>query len=238
MIPKRIHHVWVGSTLPEAQRRCVDTWRETNPGFDLVLWNEDNIDFSHPALRAAYEKRLWAKVADIVRLKAVAESGGFYLDTDFRLFRPLDPLLGHACVFGFQTQEASADWVANGMMAAGPGHWFIVRALERLLSMRAVPFGLDRPTRYGPKLVTRLLVEEGLRRYDSGGVRVKDVFICPTQAFFPWPFGVAFREDFVTAESYGVHLWEKSWEANLPGYIRAVKQARRWAGAALRPAAR
>ena len=214
------------------------TWQETNPDFELVPWNEAKIDFSHPVLRAAYEKKLWAKVADIVRLKAVAESGGFYFDTDFRLLRPLDPLLGHACVLGFQTQDASADWVANGMMGARPGHWFIVRALERLLSMRAIPFGLDRPTRYGPKLVTRLLLEEGLSRYANEGVQVKDVFICPTPCFFPWPFGVDFQEQFVTAESYGIHLWEKSWEKDVPGFVRTAKRVRRWAGGALRPAVR
>ncbi len=91
MIPETIHHVWVGSKLPDMQRRHIDTWRRTNPDFDLVLWNEDNIDFSLPLLRAAYERRLWAKVADIVWLKIPEEHGGFYLDVDFVLYRSLKP---------------------------------------------------------------------------------------------------------------------------------------------------
>ena len=235
MIPQCIHHVWVGSPLPDPQRRNIDTWRQTNPDFDLVLWNEQNIDFSHPVLRQAYEKRLWAKVADIARLQALAADGGFYLDTDFQLYRSLTPLLGHACVLGFQSRDRTADWVANGMLAAEPGHWFITAALQRLLAKRPVPFGLDRPTRYGPKLVTRLLIEHGLDRYDAAGVHLRDIFICPTEAFFPWPYDEPFREDFVTPHSFGIHLWEKSWEASVPPWIRLAKRVKARAGAKLRP---
>ena len=150
MIPKQIHHVWVGSRLPDVQLRHIDTWRQTNPDFELVLWNEGNIDFSLAVLRAAYERRLWAKVADIVRLKTLESYGGFYLDVGFTLHRSLTPLLHHPCVLGFQDEDASADWVANGIMAAEPGHRFIRRVLQRLLAMHRLPFGLDRPTRYGP----------------------------------------------------------------------------------------
>lgn len=225
MIPKRIHYVWVGSDLPDHQRRNIDGWRASNPDFQFVKWDEGNIDFSHPRIRDAYERRLWAKVADIARLAAVREQGGFYFDVDFQLYRPLDPLLGHSCVFGFQTKNPGADWVANGMMAAVPGHWLIERALERVLALRAVPFGLDRPTRYGPKLITRLLTEEGLDRYDPAGVQVRDVFVCPTEAFFPWPYGEEFQEGFRTSATYGMHMWEKSWERDVPVLARLASVA-------------
>ncbi|HEY0204534.1 MAG TPA: glycosyltransferase [Acetobacteraceae bacterium] len=238
MIPRTIHHVWVGSKLPDAQRRHVDTWRQTNPDFELVLWNEDNVDLSLPVLRDAYDRRLWAKVADIVRLKVLAEHGGFYLDVDFTLYRPLVPLLHHTCVLGFQDKDASADWVANGMMAAEPGHWFIRLALERLLAMRQMPFGLDRPTKYGPKLITRLLVEVGLDRYSDDGVHLGDIYVCPARFFFPWTFGEEFRPDCVTADTYGMHLWEKSWEKDVPAWVRRAKLLRHLAISTLRPSAR
>lgn len=235
MIPRTIHYIWVGSTLPDQQRRNVDTWRTTNPDFEFVLWNEHNIDFSPAVLRDAFERRLWAKVADIVRLTVTAQHGGFYFDTDFKLCRSLSPLLHHRCVLGFQDVHASADWVANGMMAAEPGHWFIRLALERLLAIRRVPFGLDRPTKYGPKLITRLLIEAGLDRYSDEGVQLRDIFICPTRSFFPWSFNEEFNPDCITAETFGIHLWEKSWEKDVPVWVRRAANLRRLALSAFRP---
>ena len=238
MIPKRIHYVWVGSDLPDQQRRHVDSWRRTNPDFELVLWTERNIDFSNRQLRKAYDQRLWAKVADIARLVALSEQGGFYLDVDFELYKSLSPLLGEACVLGFQSVEPTPDWIANGAMAAEPGHWFIRHALEQLSAMRPRPFGLDRPTRYGPKLITRLAVEAGLMRYAAEGVRVKDIYVCPTQYFFPWAFGEKFQEGLVTPETYGMHLWEKSWEKDVPVLLRVGKAVRDRARTSLRAIAR
>ena len=225
MIPKRIHYVWVGSPLPDHQRRNIDTWRESNADFELVQWDESNIDFSHPQLQRAYDERLWAKVADIARLMAVCRQGGFYFDVDFQLYRSLLPLLDHACVLGFQEEAPSADWVSNGMLAAEPGHWFIRKALDRVLSLRRVPLGFDRPTRYGPKLITRLLIEGGLTHYDPAGVQLRDVYICPTTFFFPWPYGEEFQDRFVTNATFGMHKWEKSWERSVPIWIRMGKRA-------------
>ena len=71
MIPKRLHYVWVGGTLPDKQRAFIDTWRSSNPDYEIVAWNEDNIDMTLPAIARAYARRRWATVADIARLIAV-----------------------------------------------------------------------------------------------------------------------------------------------------------------------
>ena len=229
MIPRLLHYVWVGSPLPDHQRRNIDTWRKSNPDFEVVQWDESNIDFSAPSLRQAYKRRLWAKVADIARLMAIRNQGGFYFDVDFHLYRSLAPLREHACVLGFQTEQRGTDWVSNGMLGATPNHWFIAKALDRVLSLRAMPFGFDRPTRYGPKLITRLLIEEGLSQYHADGVTLRDIHICPTQAFFPWPYGTDFRQSSVTPAAFGMHMWEKSWEKDVPVLARMVKAGLRQA---------
>jgi hypothetical protein len=223
MIPKRIHYVWVGGALPAAQRAYIDSWRATNPDYELVLWNEDNIDFSVELLKRSYSERKWAKVADIARLMALYQQGGIYLDTDIQVFKSLDPLLNYKCFFGFQTGENTADLVANGVIGAEPGHWFVRRALTELLSMQPKPFGLDRPTSYGPKLITRLLRKEGLRGYAPEGAWVKDIFVCPTTYFFPFAYGEEFHESCITPETFGAHFWEKSWEQSLPPWMRLAK---------------
>src|SRR5215510_10450465 len=83
MIPRCIHSIWVGSPLPAKQRAFIDTWKETNPHFEFMHWDESNIDFTVPKIKDAYARKRWSTVADIARLSAVYRHGGIYLDTDF-----------------------------------------------------------------------------------------------------------------------------------------------------------
>lgn len=227
MIPRRLHYVWVGSPLPAKQRSYIDTWRQTNPDFEIIGWTEDNIDLSVPWVRHAYQQRKWAKVADIVRLMAVDRLGGIYLDTDFRVCKPLDPLLNDRCFYAFQHERQLSDLVGNGVFGAEPGHWFIRKALRRLLAMRHHPF--ERPTAFGPKLITRILKEEGLRGYSPEGVIVKDIIIHPRPVFYPFGWDEEFSEDCIGDKTMAVHFWEKSWQKDLPVAIRLARQAKRWA---------
>jgi mannosyltransferase OCH1-like enzyme len=224
MIPRLLHYVWVGGSLPEKQRHYVASWTEQNPDFKVICWNEDNIDFSIPAIREAHRQRRWSKVADIVRLVALQRHGGIYLDTDFQVYRPLDPVLQHRCFFGFQTISQSADWVSNAVIGAEPSHWFIEEAVDRVLALRPVPFGLERPTRTGPKLVTRLLRSHGLQTYDASGVHVRDVFLYPRTTFFPYSWTEEFTDACVGPDTLAVHFWEKSWAADVPVPIRVAQR--------------
>jgi len=227
MIPKRLHYVWVGGEMPRKQRAYIDSWRTTNPDYEIVGWNEENIDLTLPPIAHAYARRRWSTVADIVRLMAVHEQGGIYLDTDFQVYRSLDRLLEHRCFFAFQHQQHPTDWVCNGVFGAVPGHPIIARARDAVLQLSPSRFGLHRPTRYGPKLVTRLLREAGLRHYSPAGVMVGDVFVCPTSFFFPFSHDETFNEACIGSDTLAAHFWEKSWEKDVPLPIRWAQSMRR-----------
>ena len=226
MIPKKIHYVWVGGPLPELQKHYILTWQIHNPDYKLVRWSEDNIDFSRPTIRQAYQQRRWSKVADIVRLMAVHAQGGIYLDTDFQVRRPLDRLLQHRSFWSFQFKANPTDLVGNGVFGAEPGHWFLGEAIDRVLSMRRIPFGLERPTRTGPKLITGMFNRYGLRGYSEDGVQIRDVFICPTHVFFPFGPAEEFTEACVTPDTLAVHFWEKSWAKDIPKVVRMALAAK------------
>jgi hypothetical protein len=225
MIPKKIHYVWVGGPLPEKQRAFIETWRRTNPSYEVVCWDENTIDFSIPVIREAYRRGRWATVADIARLVAVHQHGGIYLDTDFEVFKPLDRLLSDRCFCAFQREADPTDWVCNGVFGAEPKHWFVRDALEQVLSLRPAPFGIERPTRYGPKLFTRLLRRRGLTAYSQRGVRIEDVFIHPVPVFFPFGWGEQFSGECIGPDTLAAHFWEKSWEKDVPVLLRAAKTA-------------
>ena len=88
MIPKIIHYCWFGGGLKsDLNKKCIASWRKCLPEYEFIEWNESNFDVG--ALRytqEAYQKKNWAYVSDVARLKAMRDFGGFYLDTDVEVF--------------------------------------------------------------------------------------------------------------------------------------------------------
>ena len=41
MIPKIIHQLWIGTKPPPT--KFMDTWRDKNPDFEYIRWNEEEI---------------------------------------------------------------------------------------------------------------------------------------------------------------------------------------------------
>jgi hypothetical protein len=226
MIPKKLHYVWVGGPLPQEVTRYLDSWQRFSPDYELIHWGEHNIDPSlgDGFIERALRERKWAKVADAVRLWAVQEHGGIYFDTDVEVIRPLDSLLTHRCFFGFQLKHDDADWVCNAAFGAEPGHWFIRKALDRVLRIQPSHFGIERPTQFGPKLITRLLREEGLDRYSEDGVMVKDVVVLPTDVFYPFTWEEEFTPACITPRTLAVHFWEKNWKSSVSPLARMASR--------------
>lgn len=99
MIPKVIHYCWFGrNPKSEIIQKCIASWKEFCPDYEIIEWNEDNFDVnSIPYTAAAYADKKWAFVSDYARLKIVYENGGIYLDTDVLLHNSLDELLQYEC---------------------------------------------------------------------------------------------------------------------------------------------
>lgn len=111
MIPKIIHYCWFGSSpMPEEFRGYVEGWRKLLPGWRFMEWNDENIqtlyDPAQPKEKALVdwcyaEKKRLGFLTDYVRFTVLDRYGGFYLDTDVELLKPLDPFLGERHVFGY-----------------------------------------------------------------------------------------------------------------------------------------
>lgn len=95
LIPKKIHYCWFsGNPIPDSLQRCIETWKEFCPDYEIVRWDESNYDISwSPYMVQAYERKKWGFVPDVARLDILYRHGGIYLDTDVELARNLDELL-------------------------------------------------------------------------------------------------------------------------------------------------
>ena len=115
-IPKTIHYCWFGGKpKPELAEKCIRSWKKYCPDFEILEWNEHNFDVSEAPgyVQQAYACKRWAFVSDYVRLKALTEMGGVYMDTDVEVIRPLDPYLNHRAFAGFEHPER----VQTGLLA-------------------------------------------------------------------------------------------------------------------------
>lgn len=93
-IPKTIHYCWFsGNPMPESLQRCIQTWRECCPEYEIIRWDETNIDLKkYRYTIEAYEAKKWGFIPDLVRLQILYEVGGFYFDTDVQILRNIDEL--------------------------------------------------------------------------------------------------------------------------------------------------
>lgn len=124
MIPKIIHYCWFGDKeMPELAQKCIASWKQYLPDYELRLWNEETFDLDmYPYAREAYDNRKFAFVTDVVRLWALNEFGGIYMDTDVEILKPLDDLLHLPAFTGYEGSVANAP--VTGLMASeAKGIW-------------------------------------------------------------------------------------------------------------------
>lgn len=235
MIPKIIHYCWFGPhSIPAELQACIDSWRRLAPHYRFRRWDESNSPLAEAAfVQAAYKDNKWAIVADYVRLRALYEEGGIYLDTDILLIKPLDELLVHPAFIGAEQPHC----LNAAIVGAVPGHPFIRSCLHAYESLCYHPrfFPLI------PQVVTRLLPFTGPLQSPK---LVKNVMIYPPEYFYPQPYDQRRRPylPFLTPQSIAVHRWYTSWHSitdELTNFRyraawRKIRQARQ-RGSRLRP---
>ena len=88
-------------------KKYIASWRQYCPDYEIREWNEENFDVNENAYcREAYEAKKWAFITDYVRLKALYEFGGFYMDTDVEVVKPFDDLLAYGAFMCFENRDS------------------------------------------------------------------------------------------------------------------------------------
>lgn len=226
MIPKILHYIWFGSNpLTPLAEDCLASWKEQMSDWQIMRWDESNFDIAVAPLyvRQAYETRKFAFVSDYVRLWALEQYGGLYMDVDFMVFRPFDDLMDKYPAFaGYEGSKRQP--VMQGVLASEPhGAW--VRDMLTTYKTRSFiksdgSLDLTPNTAY----FTDRLESQG---FIADGVE-KDVFVnthhtsnITHQTFYLHVFPVHYfcpvlttGEDVRTPETYCEHMGESSWAVN------------------------
>lgn len=107
MIPKIIHLCWLsGDVFPEDIAVCIESWKLHLEDYEIWLWGKKpegclglNIIEKHIELdsvawcKQAFEAKKYAFAADYIRLYALYNYGGIYMDSDVIVYKSFDDLL-------------------------------------------------------------------------------------------------------------------------------------------------
>lgn len=207
MIPKIIHFIWFGrNPYSDKIQRCIDSWYKYLPEYEFKLWNEETFDIqgSCEFVRHAFEHKKWAFVSDYVRVWALKNYGGIYLDTDVEVKKSFNDLLDKQLVLG--TDELGH---LTALMASETHHPFWEKIISNYESMNFLnPDGSLNMT------VNNLYIERELNDYGyivankyqelNGGIE-----IYPDDWFHAADHMTGIMN--VTANTYAIHWHTLTW---------------------------
>lgn len=207
-IPKIIHYVWLGGNpIPENLNEYIKTWEKFLPDYEIIEWNESNIDLDkYQYCREAYDAKKYAFASDVVRLDVLYNYGGIYLDTDIEVLKSLDDLLEHRGFSGFESDEE----VAAGIIGSEKGGEWVKDQLDYY---KTADFVNDKG-KYNFKTIVETITEiseekYGLRKNGELQILKNDFVIYPTDYFYPQSPKTG--KITLTENSYAIHHYAGSW---------------------------
>ena len=212
LIPKVIHYCWFGKgQMPELVQDCVTSWHTHMPDWKYQLWNEDNFDVSTAPqyVQEAYAAKKYAFVSDYVRLWALEQCGGLYMDVDFEVYKSFDDLMEQYDAFaGYEGSKRNP--VMMGVIAAKAHHPWI-QGMMQIYDNRVFlkeDGSLDMTPNTGYFLgwmQERGFVADGVEKDFMG------VHILPVECFCP---GLTTGENLRCERTYCEHKGLHSWSGN------------------------
>lgn len=178
-IPNIIHQLWIGPK--PAPIVLMNTWKEKNPNFTYILWNEEEFikrDMTFECQKRIDEIEEINGKADIMRWELLYKYGGVFIDADSICIEPIDDeLMNKKCFSGWEQEEVRKGLIATGTMGFPKNHPLPKAAIKWIkkneVSQRKASMMAWQSV--GPGLLTRL--------YNS--CKFNDLHIFPSYTFLP-----------------------------------------------------
>ena len=146
MIPQIVHYCWLSDEeIPETMKRCMATWRDRMLGWEFRRWDmEASASITSPWLRAAIAKRQWAFASDYIRIWALYNEGGIYLDTDVEVLKDISPLLDCDLLVGEESGTGMIEAAVIGALTGNPIIKKILDSFEEAPTVETLPERMKR----------------------------------------------------------------------------------------------
>ena len=206
-IPRIIHYCWFGSSeKPEIVKKCIQSWKNILTDYEIIEWNEDNFDInSNKYVKEAYENKKYAFVSDYVRVKALYNMGGIYLDTDVEVYKSLDEFLEEESFWGFEEKN----YIATSTIGARSGNRLIKQFLDFYEGKSYTEMAKDIETSTNVQIVTKIFKEIGFKMNGEKQTIDNIGTIYPQEYFSPYDYINYYNKK--TDKTYTIHHFYKSW---------------------------
>lgn len=192
--------------MPQLAKDCIASWHKFMPDWEYRLWNEDNFDINSVLYtKEAYEAKKYAFVSDYVRLIALHNEGGIYLDTDVEVFKSFDDLLSNTAFAGFEGSKHLP--VGTCILASQPKTEWIKEQLDAYTEKKFLLENGTYDATTNVQLMSRIMqangfVQDGKEKY------YKDVHIFPVHYFSPrQTTGEYIRTQMTYCDHLGLGSW-------------------------------
>ena len=224
MIPKIIHYCWLsGAPYPIEIERCISSWKAKLPDYEFILWDKNRFDIDSVLwVKQAYESKKYAFAADYIRLYALYNYGGIYLDTDVEVLKSFDTLLNRDYFIGLDSQNC----LEAAIIGCVPKVSWLKKCLEYYDGRMFL-----RETGFDMKTLP-LIMEEIIKRDRSikliNGDEVSSQMLENILYVFPFDFFCSKRHDTgdicITENTYSIHHFAMSWHSPLSKLLTHVKR--------------
>ncbi len=206
MIPKKIHYCWFGGKeLPKLAKKCLESWKRYCPDYEIIRWDESTFDInSNQYVKEAYENKKYAFVTDYVRLYALYNFGGIYMDTDVEVLKPLDEFLENKAFSGFESDSS----VPTGIMASEKETDIIKKLLDYYDNRSFVKSDGSLDLTTNTQTITAIFEKLGLNKNNQ--FQVIDGFsLYPSEYFCP--IDCSTKKKKITNNTHTIHWFSGSW---------------------------
>lgn len=220
-IPKIIHYCWFGNKKkPKMIKKCISSWEVILKDYKIIEWNEKNFDInSNKFVKQAYESGKFAFVSDYVRVYALYNYGGIYLDTDVEVFKSFDPLLKNESFWGFEEKS----FIATSTIGAKKNNKFIKKFLDGYNNKSFITENGSVDTVTNVAIVSRMVEKIGVK-LNGETQEISDLGTFYSQDYFsPYDYINCYEKK--SENTYAIHYFYKSWlpfNVRVKGVIKKV----------------
>ena len=239
MIPKVIHYCWFGrNPLPKSAQKCIASWRQFLPDYEIKEWNEDNFDVNIiPYTQQAYASKKYAFVSDYARFWVLYHYGGLYFDTDVEIIKPMDDIIAKGPFMGREAGAYLSKMLSVDIdgLAVAPGLGIGAEAgmplFKKFLDLYDRQSFITEDGTLNTKSIvyytSEALLEAGMGGNDPEPEFVAGVWIYPQDYFCPMDHtrGNYLR---ITSNTRSIHHYDASW-VDYSVMHRLLSNIKKWA---------
>lgn len=223
MIPKIIHYCWLSEDpYPKKIKKYMNSWKKYLPDYEFMLWDTKRFDINSLIwVNQAFENKKYAFAADYIRLYALYNFGGIYLDTDVEVLKSFNHLLDLPYFMGQEPRKDDLPIrVEPAIIGANKGCSWIRDCMDYYINRHFVNDNIY-DMRVLPDVIGEVLENNNykilyINGIDTFSFEKKTVCILPVDWFSPKGLINLFVD--ITENTYCIHQFASAWrvDVNIP----------------------